>query len=275
MQLALYGTLDLSADDTDACIARLASARPSRCASILPTRARPTVVLALALALRTGHALAADPTRRCTSLRITSMIFSPRLPAPCLTHLALPHFVGSLPRGCARSRPPRCVTLRIASAQYDGLHPATLFVIGALGNTRAGLEVLNLSLEGTFDEVSYQALYKKVSSLLPNVQALRTLPIIADEGPSRLALWTRPPLRLALRCAVFPMGAHWELEREEWNGASSVEHIDDTAFANVQKFDEAYPDVQPGHPEEAEMHWWVPEETLAHRCDPRREEGKR
>ncbi|KAH9012413.1 hypothetical protein EDB83DRAFT_2680508 [Lactarius deliciosus] len=94
-------------------------------------------------------------------------------------------------------------------------------LLGALGNTR----VLDLSLEGTFDEVSHQALYKQVSSLLPNVQALRTLRLraslpteatIADEGPSRLALWTRPPLGLALRCVVFPTGAHWELEREEW-----------------------------------------------------------
>ncbi|KAH9012414.1 hypothetical protein EDB83DRAFT_2529947 [Lactarius deliciosus] len=48
-----------------------------------------------------------------------------------LTHLALPHFVGvpppDLAAALARGRPPRCVTLRIASAQYGSLHPATLF----------------------------------------------------------------------------------------------------------------------------------------------------
>jgi len=65
-------------------------------------------------------------------------------------------------------------------------------------------------------------LYKQVGSLLPNVQALRTLHLRAtlateaanaEEGPSRL---TRPPLGLALRCIVFPSGAHWELEQGEW-----------------------------------------------------------
>ncbi|KAH9062490.1 hypothetical protein EDB83DRAFT_2519992 [Lactarius deliciosus] len=40
MQVALYRTLDLSADDADACVARLAGARPSHCAR-LPARARP------------------------------------------------------------------------------------------------------------------------------------------------------------------------------------------------------------------------------------------
>ncbi|KAH9058959.1 hypothetical protein EDB83DRAFT_2520711 [Lactarius deliciosus] len=38
MQLAPYRTLDLSADDADTCVARLAGARPSRCAR-LPARA--------------------------------------------------------------------------------------------------------------------------------------------------------------------------------------------------------------------------------------------
>ncbi|KAH8991798.1 hypothetical protein EDB86DRAFT_2830702 [Lactarius hatsudake] len=84
-------------------------------------------------------------------------------------------------------------------------------LMGALGNTRAVLQVLDLSLEGTSDEVSHQALYKQVGSLLPNVQVLQTLRLraslptevaIVGEGPSRLALWTRPPLGLALRCVV-------------------------------------------------------------------------
>ncbi|KAH8979652.1 hypothetical protein EDB86DRAFT_3088631 [Lactarius hatsudake] len=145
MQLALYGTLDLSADDTDA----------------------------------TGHALAADPTRRCTSLRITSMIFSPPVShtpgaTPLRRRAPIAQDVPSAVAPClAVLDNSPCLAAALARSLYDGLHPATLFVIGALGNTRAGLEVLDLSLEGTFDEVSYQALYKKVSSLLPNL-LLRT-----------------------------------------------------------------------------------------------------
>ncbi|KAH9062501.1 hypothetical protein EDB83DRAFT_2520001 [Lactarius deliciosus] len=60
MQLALYRTLDLSADDADTCIARLAGARlgPSRCASTRP-RTTHLIVLALALALQSMRALSA------------------------------------------------------------------------------------------------------------------------------------------------------------------------------------------------------------------------
>ncbi|KAH9165009.1 hypothetical protein EDB89DRAFT_378211 [Lactarius sanguifluus] len=159
----------------------------------------------------------------------------PRHALPCSTAVLVSRLCS-----LAHGRPPHCVTLRIASAQYDGLHPAeTVWCarrskgtrtraecgmrtrgqsLGALGNTRAELEVLDLSLEGTSDEVSHQALYKQIGSLLPNVQALRTLRLqaslpteaaIADEGPSRLALWTRPPLGLALRS--FLCGRIWNL----------------------------------------------------------------
>lgn len=76
------------------------------------------------------------------------------------------------------SRALRCVTLRIVSALYDGLRPAALFsvlggvlrklvlvlasdvdvrprgwLLGALAGTGTRLEVLQLSLEGTSDEV--------------------------------------------------------------------------------------------------------------------------
>ena len=165
----------------------------------------------------------------------------------------------------------RRVTLRITSTLYDGLRPAALFgalggkleelvlvlasdvdvrtrgrLLGALANTGAGLELLELNLEGTSDEVrsssppssaplgsdcyaniqvSLQALYKQVGSLLPNLQALHTLHLRttlpseaakAEEGPSCLALLTLHPLGSALRCVVFPSGAQWELEEEEW-----------------------------------------------------------
>ena len=79
----------------------------------------------------------------------------------------------------AHGRPLQRVTLRIASTLYDGLRPAALFgtlgshlkelvlvlapdvdartrgrLLGALSNTGGGLEVLELRLEGTSDEVS-------------------------------------------------------------------------------------------------------------------------
>ncbi|KAH9058964.1 hypothetical protein EDB83DRAFT_2675684 [Lactarius deliciosus] len=172
------------------------------------------------------------------------------IPSAAVLRLAVLDSSPGLAAVLAPGRPLHRVTLHIASTLYDGLRPAALFgalggslkelvlvlapdvdvrtrgrLLGALGNTGAGLEALELSLDGTSDEVSLQALYKQVGSLLPNVQALRTLRLRtslpteaakAEEGPSRLALWTRPPLGSALRCVVFPSGAHWELERGDW-----------------------------------------------------------
>jgi hypothetical protein len=74
-------------------------------------------------------------------------------------------------------------------------------------------------------QVSLQALYKQVGTLLPKVHALRILRLRAGKtvkitgvegGPSRLAVWTRPPLDSALRCIVFPSGARWEFEHGVW-----------------------------------------------------------
>ena len=78
-----------------------------------------------------------------------------------------------------------------------------------------------------FSQVTLQTLYKQVGMLLPNVRALRTLRLHAlgsvgtaaaetEEGPSRLAVWTRPALGSTLRRIVFPSGSHWELEHGEW-----------------------------------------------------------
>ncbi|KAH9038660.1 hypothetical protein EDB83DRAFT_2524439 [Lactarius deliciosus] len=69
-------------------------------------------------------------------------------------------------------------------------------LLGALGNTGAGLETPELSFKDISDEVSLRAPYKQVGSLLLNVQALRTLRLRtvtteaaqAEEGPSHLAL---------------------------------------------------------------------------------------
>jgi hypothetical protein len=65
-------------------------------------------------------------------------------------------------------------------------------------------------------QVALQALYKQVGTLLPNVRALHTLrlravrtatAVASEEGPKRLAVWTRPREGLALRCMVFPSPA--------------------------------------------------------------------
>ncbi|KAI9435288.1 hypothetical protein H4582DRAFT_2100435 [Lactarius indigo] len=142
------------------------------------------------------------------------------------------------------------VTLRVASTLYNDLCPVALYsvlssslrvlvlvlasdvdvlicerLLAALGNTDAGLEVLEVSLNGTSNEVSLQSLNMQVSSLLPNVQALRKLHLRtslpseaaeADRGSLQLVLWIRSPLRSALPCVVFPLDAHWEPERGEW-----------------------------------------------------------
>ncbi|KAI9433230.1 hypothetical protein H4582DRAFT_2082710 [Lactarius indigo] len=254
VQLALYRALELTADDADACVARLAGA-PHLAALVTTLTLRayppahgPSFVLALALALRSMRALsaltlpafdtellsAAPGTLTHLTLLADTLpyaFFDDFLAAPArarLTHLALPHFVGvppaahevppaAVPRlavldsspglaaALAPDRPLRSVTMRIASTLYDGLRPAALFgalggalkelvlvlapdvdvrtrgrLLGALGNTGAGLEILELSLDGTSDEVSLQALYKQVGSLLPNVQALRTLRLRAS-----------------------------------------------------------------------------------------------
>jgi len=169
---------------------------------------------------------------------------------------ASPGLVVSLTHG--RLLTLRQVTLRVTSTLYDGLRPAAIFgalfgagggqvktlslvlaadvdrrtrgrLLGALAKTGEGLEVLEVQLESTCDEVALQVLYKQVGTLtlLPNVCALRTLRLRAkrtaktaaesEEGPSRLTPWTRSrSLGSALQCIVFPSGSRWELEQEEW-----------------------------------------------------------
>ena len=120
-------------------------------------------------------------------------------------------------------------------------------LLGALAKTGAVLEVLELHLEGMSNEVcgyfslvrycnvsiddrvsqvALQTLYKQVGMLLPNVRALRTLRLRAlrsvataaetEEGPSRLAVRTRPALGSTLRRIVFSSGSRCELEHGEW-----------------------------------------------------------
>ncbi len=193
------------------------------------------------------------------------------VPSTAIPYLATLDASPGLAAVLAPDRPVQRVTLRVASTLYDGLRPAALFdalgsqlkelvfvlapdvdartrgrLLGALGKTSGGLEVLELRLEGKYDEVrarlfppyrgtnrvafvplqvALQALYKQVGTLLPNVRELRTLRLQAvrtatvaelEEGPSRLSVWTRPREGSALGCMVFPSGARWELERGEW-----------------------------------------------------------
>ncbi|KAH9010061.1 hypothetical protein EDB84DRAFT_1544929, partial [Lactarius hengduanensis] len=100
-----------------------------------------------------------------------------------------PQLTSGLTAALAPGRPLHSATLRVANTVYDGFRPATLCsysslrpmwmsrtrgrLLGALGKTGAGLELLELSLQMRY--VSLQALYKQVGSLLSNVQALRTL----------------------------------------------------------------------------------------------------
>ncbi|KAH9015286.1 hypothetical protein EDB85DRAFT_2280358 [Lactarius pseudohatsudake] len=122
-QLVLYRTLELSADDADACVARLAGA-PHLAALVTtltprayPSTHSPSFVLALALALRSMRALsaltlpafdaellsAAPGTLTHLTLLADTLpyaFFNGFLAAPArahLTHLALPHFVGVPP----------------------------------------------------------------------------------------------------------------------------------------------------------------------------------
>ena len=231
-QLALYRTLELSAEEADACIARLAiSPHLAALVTTLVLRGYPhthsaSFELALALSLRSMRALSAltlpafdaellaAAPGSLTSLTLLAdtlpyAFFDDFLASPArarITHLALPHFVGVPPAAhevpsaaaprlaildgspglvaaLAPSRPLRRVTLRVASTLYDGLRPAALFgalfgalgssalkelvlvlapdvdvrtrgrLLGALANTGTGLELLELSLEGTSDEV--------------------------------------------------------------------------------------------------------------------------
>jgi hypothetical protein len=114
-----------------------------------------------------GHAHAPLAARRHAAPRVPRR--SSYLACPCMSYSprAAPHS-----RRASRSAQYalRRVTLRIASTLHDGLRPAELFgalevlvlaldvdtrgqLLGALANTGAGLELLELNLEGTSDEV--------------------------------------------------------------------------------------------------------------------------
>jgi hypothetical protein len=112
-------------------------------------------------------------------------------PSTAVPHLASLDASPGLAAVLAPGRPVQRVTLRVASTLYDGLRPAALFdalgsqlrelvfvlasdvdartrgrLLGALGKTSGGLEVLELRLEGKHDEVRAR------SSLFPRIAAL-------------------------------------------------------------------------------------------------------
>ncbi|KAH9037210.1 hypothetical protein EDB85DRAFT_627354 [Lactarius pseudohatsudake] len=126
--------------------------------------------------------LAAPVRARLTHLALPHFVGVPPaaqdVPSAAVPRLAVLDSSPGLAAALAPGRPLRRVTLHIASTLYDGLRPAALFgalggalkelglvlapdvdvrtrgrLLGALGNTGAGLEVLELSLDGTSDEV--------------------------------------------------------------------------------------------------------------------------
>ncbi|KAH9011138.1 hypothetical protein EDB84DRAFT_1445319 [Lactarius hengduanensis] len=175
LQLALYHTLELSTDDADACVARLAGAlHLAALVTTLVLRA-PTCPRMASPALRSMCALSA-PTQPAFDMELLAAapltdtlpytLFDNFLAVPArarITHLALPHFFGVSPAahvvspnaaphlavldnspGLAAalgSGHPLCrLTLRIARTLYDGLRLAALF--GALGSTRKELGLI-------------------------------------------------------------------------------------------------------------------------------------
>jgi hypothetical protein len=100
------------------------------------------------------------------------------VPPTAIPYLATLDASPGLAAVLAPGRPVQRVTLRVASTLYDGLRPAALFdalgsqlrelvfvlapdvdartrgrLLGALGKTSGGLEMLELRLEGKYDEV--------------------------------------------------------------------------------------------------------------------------
>ncbi|KAH8990915.1 hypothetical protein EDB86DRAFT_3080213 [Lactarius hatsudake] len=192
---------ELSADDADTCSSR-----------------RPALSHLTLLRAFFDHLLAAPACARFTHIALLHFAGVPSAPAP---HLAALDSSPGLAAVLSPSRPLRPVTPCIANTLYDGLRPTALFgalidalkglilvltpdvgvrahgpLLGALGNSGAGLETPELSFKGISDEVSLKAPYKQVGPLLPNVQALRTVRLQtvtteaaqAEEGPSHLAL---------------------------------------------------------------------------------------
>ncbi|KAH9011361.1 hypothetical protein EDB84DRAFT_1569799 [Lactarius hengduanensis] len=230
-QLALYRTLELSADDADACVAQ-------------PAGASHLAALATTPALRAYPPLRAAPRTRLTYLALPHFVGVPHaahdVPPAAALHLAVLDSSHGLAAALAPSHPLRRVTLRTASTLYNGQRPAALFgalggscsfsrstrtctrgwSLGTLANTSAGLDVLELSLKGNSDEVSLQALYVQVGSLLPIVRALRTLRLRASL-PTEAGTAARRVPRCGHACwgqHCVVSGAQWELERGEWAG---------------------------------------------------------
>ena len=126
--------------------------------------------------------LAAPARARLTHLALPHFVGVPpaahEVPSTAAPRLSVLDGSPGLAAALAPGRPLRRVTLRIASTLYDGLRPAALFsalggalkelalvlapdidvrtrgrLLGALASTVTGLEVLEMSLEGTSDEV--------------------------------------------------------------------------------------------------------------------------
>ncbi|KAI9432374.1 hypothetical protein H4582DRAFT_1110015 [Lactarius indigo] len=152
------------------------------------------------------------------------------MPAAASPHLAVPDSSAGSAEALAPGRPLRHVTLHVTSNLYNGLRHAALFdvhmhgwLLGALANTGAGSSRLNWVSRAFQTSLAPSTVHAGRLSIAEWTGVSHTPPsgysvdetIKADEDPSRLALWKRPPLGSVLRCVVFPSGAHWELEQGE------------------------------------------------------------
>ncbi|KAH9037412.1 hypothetical protein EDB83DRAFT_2648144 [Lactarius deliciosus] len=127
-----------------------------------------------------------------SSPRLTQQQVHQSAPIPLLlvSHTSSPGLTAVPTPNCLFHR----MTLCVASTLYDDLHPMALF--GTLGALMELALVLTPDVDGPSDEVSLKVLYKQVGSLLPNVQALRTLRLQTmtteaaqvEEDPSHLVL---------------------------------------------------------------------------------------
>jgi hypothetical protein len=132
---------------------------------------------------------------RITHLSLPNFVGVPpgacEMPTKAVPSLSVLDASPGLAVALAPGRPLQHVTLRIASTLYDGLRPAALFgtlgshlkelvlvlapdvdartrgrLLGALANTGGGLEMLELCLEGTSDEVSVHFLFASDLALI-------------------------------------------------------------------------------------------------------------
>jgi len=168
-QLPLYHKLKLSSSYADACVARLPALMTTLALRTYPHVHGTSFMLTLALALRSIRALSVLTLPPFDAELLAAAPGMLTLLADTLPYAFFDDFLAVLAPNCP---------LRIASTLYDGLRTAALFgalgstfkvlvlvlapdvdlptcgrLLGALANTGAELELLELNLEGASEEV--------------------------------------------------------------------------------------------------------------------------